>query len=107
MTRLSCHPFPLQRGAAGAEPAGLQSGQFVATAGVAPANRELVTNEFAATAGEDRWTAGETCALLLAFPGGRTSEPAAVRSDARSDRAVAGTDGIADDGQVRVGLQRV
>ena len=90
----------LEPGAAGAEPAGLQSGQLVAAAGTAPTNRELVADEFAATAGEDRRAAGETCALLLAFPGGRTSAPAAVRSDARGDRTAAHADGIIDGSQV-------
>ncbi len=83
--------LPLERGATGAEPAGVQPGQFMAAAGDAPTNRELVAYEFAATAGEERRTAGQTCALLMADAGGRTSEPAAVRGDAGSDRAVADT----------------
>src|SRR5450759_2667331 len=58
--------FPLKPGTARAEPAGLQLGEFVAAAGVAQANRELVANESAATAGEDERTAGKTCPLLLA-----------------------------------------
>ena len=66
----------------------------MAATGAAPTNREVVADEFAATFGENRRAAGETCALLLAVPGGRTSEPAAVRSDAGPNRAVAGTDGI-------------
>jgi|SRR5271169_4638932 len=80
--------------AAGAEPASLQPGEFVAAADVAQANRELVAGKFAATAGEDRRTTGETCALLLATAGGRTSDAAAVRGDARLDRAATDTDGI-------------
>jgi len=84
----------LQSSAAGAEPAGLQSGQFVAAADAAPTNRELVSDQFAATAGEDRRAIGEACTLLLTLPRGRTSEPAAVRGDAGSDLAVADTDGI-------------
>lgn len=54
------------------------------------------------TTGEDRRTAGQTCALLLATLGGRTSEPAAVRGDAGSDCSAPGTDGIErkDGGQV-------
>jgi hypothetical protein len=35
MTRLSCHRFPLHPSAAGAAPAGLQLGEFVAAAGFA------------------------------------------------------------------------
>jgi hypothetical protein len=38
--------------------------------------------------------AGETCPLLLAPAGGRTSESAAVRSDAGPDRAAIDTNGI-------------
>jgi hypothetical protein len=66
----------------------------VAAAGVAEANRELVADESAATAGKDWRTAGEACALLLASPGGRTSESAEVQSDVGPDRAAAGTDGV-------------
>ena len=62
--------------------------------GFAQRDRELVADEPAATAGQDRRTAGETCTVLLAAPGGRTSEPAAVRGDAGPNRAVADTDGI-------------
>ena len=36
-----------------------QFGEFVAAAGAAQANRELVADQLAAAAGEDRWTAGE------------------------------------------------
>src|SRR5271157_1528130 len=79
-------PFPLKPGTAGAELAGLQLGQFVAAAGVAQGNRELVAYELAATAGEDRRTAGQTCALILATAGGSTSDAAAVRGDAGPDR---------------------
>jgi len=46
--------FPLEPGAARAEPAGLQSGEFVAVADAAPRNRELVADESAAIAGKDR-----------------------------------------------------
>src|ERR1019366_6509089 len=67
----------LEPSTAGAEPAGLQPGEFVAAAGFAERDSELVSDKFAATAGEDRRAAGQTCALLLATAGGRTSEPAA------------------------------
>jgi Transposase DDE domain group 1 len=73
---------PLEPSVAGAEPVGVQPGESVAAARFAPRNRELVSDKFAATAGEDRRTTGQTCALLLATAGRRTSEPAAVRSDA-------------------------
>jgi hypothetical protein len=97
--------FPLKPGTAGAEPAGLQPGQLVAAAGVAQGNRELVANQLAATTGEDGWTAGKTCALLLATAGGRASEPAAVQSDAGPDRAATDTDGMVDRGPVGSGIR--
>ena len=87
-------PFPLQPGTAGAEPAGIQPREPVAAAGVARANRELVTHEFTATTGGDGRTAGEACSLLLAIAGGRTSDAAAVRGDAEPDRAATDTDWI-------------
>src|SRR5271157_4796281 len=86
--------FPIEPSAAGAEPVGLQPREFVAAADVAQANRELVADELAATAGEDGRTAGETCPLLLATAGGRTSDAAAVRGNAGPDRAATDTDGI-------------
>ena len=87
---------PLKSSAAGIEPVGLQPGESVATAGVAPRNRKLVADEPAAKAGEDRRAAVEACALLLAIAGGRTSDAAAVRGDAGPDRATADTDGIGE-----------
>src|SRR4029077_18622931 len=63
--------------------------------GVAEANRELVANESAATASEDGRTVGGACPLLLASPGGRTSEPSAVRTHSGPDRSATATDGIA------------
>ena len=84
----------LKPSATSAELAGLQLGQFVAAADVAQANRELVPDKFAATAGEDRRKAGKTCPLLLALAGGGASDAAAVRGDAGPDRAATDTDGI-------------
>jgi hypothetical protein len=80
-------PLPLKPSAAGAEPVGLQPGEFVAAADIAQTNRELVADELAAPA-------GETCPLLLATAGGRTSDAAAVRENAGTDRAATDTDGI-------------
>ena len=54
----------------------------------------MVTDESAATAGEDRRKAGKTCPLLLALAGGGASDAAAVRGDAGPDRAATDTDGI-------------
>jgi hypothetical protein len=67
----------------------------VAAVGAAQENRPLVADELAAAVSEDGRTAGETCPLLLAFSGGRTSDAAAVRVDAGPDRAATDTNGIA------------
>src|SRR5260370_34163253 len=56
---------------------------------VAEEDWELVADELAAAAGEDGWSAGETCALLLAVAGRRTFESEAVRQHAENDRGVA------------------
>jgi len=85
MTRLSCHRFRSNQ----------VLGQPVPSAGAAQANRELVADQLATAVGEGRRTAGQTCALLLATAGGRTSDAAAVRGDAGPDRAATDTDGIA------------
>ena len=58
MTRLSCHRFRIERGAAVAECDRLQSGEPVAAAGVAQANRERVADQPAAAVGENRRTVG-------------------------------------------------
>ena len=65
-------------------------GQFVAAAGDAYANQELVAHEFAAKTGEDGRTAGEACPLLLATVGGEPSDETVVWQYAPADcRAVA------------------
>ena len=61
--------------------------------GTGAADHELVVDELGAELGQYRRTTGEICALLLAFSGGRSSEPAAVRSPAGPDRAATDTDG--------------
>src|ERR1017187_9119582 len=88
--------FPLQPSAAGAEPAGLQPGEFVAAAGAAQANRELVADQLAAAAGEDRWTAGEACPLLLAFAGGEPSDETAFWKYGAADRDALASGGIVE-----------
>src|SRR5207253_7591208 len=87
---------PIERGVALAECDRLQSGQPVATASVAEEDWELVADELAAAAGEDGRSAGETCALLLAFAGRRTSESEAVRQHAENDRGVAAAGRLAN-----------
>src|SRR5713101_4945508 len=57
---------------------------------------ELVADELAAAAREDRRSAGEACALLLAFAGRRTSESEAVRQHAENDRDVAAAGRLAN-----------
>ena len=66
ITRLSCHPFRSNQVRLALSLLAYNPGEFVAAAGVTQANRELVADQLAAAAGEDRWTAGQTCALLLA-----------------------------------------
>ena len=94
MTRLSCHRFRSNQVRLALSLLAYNLGNLWRRLAFAQRDRELVADESAATAGEDRRTAGETCALLLATVGGRTSEPATVRGDAGPDRATAGTDGI-------------
>src|SRR5271169_4284538 len=79
--------FPLKPGAARAEPAGVQLGQFMAAAGITQANRELVADQLATAAGEAR-------TVLLATVGRKTSDSAALRRDAEPDRAATYTEGI-------------
>ena len=55
----------------------------------------LVADQPATAACEDRRSAGEAYPLLLAAPSGRASEPPAVRGDAGPDCTPAGADGIA------------
>ncbi len=88
--------FSFEPSAAGVEPAGLQPGEFVAAAGVAEANRELVADELAATAGEDGRTAGEACPLLLALAGGEQSDEAALWEYGAADRGAVASGGIAE-----------
>src|ERR1035437_315695 len=87
-------PFPLQRGAAVAEPDRLQPREFVAAAGVAGAGRHLVADQLAAAPGENRRTAHQTCALLLVAAGGESSDAPALWKHAEEDRDAAVASGI-------------
>jgi hypothetical protein len=89
-------PFSLEPSAAGAEPAGLQPGEFVAAAGVAQANRELVADQPTAAAGENAWKVGETCPLLLAAVGREPSDEAALWEYGAADRCAVASGGIAE-----------
>src|SRR5664279_4938979 len=68
----------------------------MAAAGVSQANRELVVDESAATAGEDGRTAGKTCPLLLAAVGGEPSDETVVWQYAPADRRAVASGGIAE-----------
>ena len=59
-------PLPVQRGAAHAQRDRLQPRQPMAAAGAAEEDRELVADEFAATAGENGRAIGEARPVLLA-----------------------------------------
>jgi len=84
---------PIERDTALAERDRLQRGEPVATANVAEEDWELVADHLAAAVGEDGRSAGETCALFLAFASRRTSESEAVRQHVENDRDVAAADG--------------
>ena len=88
-TRLSCHRFRGQRSATATERAGLQPGQLVATARTAEQDQELVADELATQVDEDRRSAGQARAVLLAVAGRGVSEPQAVRRHAASDLGAA------------------
>jgi hypothetical protein len=68
--------------------------ESLAAAGAAQPNRELVADESAATAGEDRRATGAACAVLLAATRRGASEPAAIWSHAGPDRTATATVGI-------------
>ena len=89
MTRLSCHRFRSNEVAPMAEPDRLQLGKPVAAAGATEEDQQLAADEFAAAAGENGRTAGETCAILLAFAGRRALEPEAVQQHAANDLGTA------------------
>ena len=57
---------PVERSAPLAEPDRLQLGKPLAAAGAAEEDRELVADQFAATAGEDGRETDQACAVLLA-----------------------------------------
>jgi hypothetical protein len=70
--------------------------------GISEEGWELVADEFAAALGEDRWTAGETCALLLAAAGRRASHAGASWQHAEKDRGAAAAEGLAKQGRQRI-----
>ena len=80
----------------------LQLGEPLATVSVAEEDWELVADEFAAALGEDRRTAGETCALLLAAVGRRASHAAAFWQHAAKDRGPAAAERVANQEKQRI-----
>src|SRR5450759_329235 len=81
-----------------AEPDRLQLGKPLAAAGAAEENRELVADQFAAAAGQDRRQAGQARPILLADAGREPSHTAAVREHGPADRCAGGGDRVADFG---------
>src|ERR1035441_9962048 len=77
---------------------------FAGTAlGAAKPDRQLVVDEPAAAIGEDGWPIGQARPVLLAAVGREPSDQAALRSDGRNDRRLAGADGVeAGDGRSEI-----
>ncbi len=87
-------PLPGRRGAAVAQPARLQPRQPVAAAGAAGTGRQLVAEQPAAAAYENRRAVDKARPLLLAAAGGESSDAAAVWSHGAHDCHAAGAGGI-------------
>src|SRR2546430_14584785 len=77
MTRLSCHRFRSNEVRLWLSVIAYNLGNLWATASVAEEDWELVADELAAV--KTGGPAGETCALLLAFAGRRTTSDSDVR----------------------------
>ena len=86
---------PGERGTATTERAGLQPGQLVAAARTAEQDQELVADELATQVDEDRRSAGQARAVLLAAAGRRAFEPQAVRRHAAQDLGAAAAKRVA------------
>ena len=67
----------------------IQPGQPVAAAGAAEGNRNMVFDQLAAAAGEDRRTVGKACLVLLAIVGGEPPDAAPVWKHTAADRGFA------------------
>ena len=87
-------PVPGERGPAAVERARLQHRQPMEAARAAETHRQLVVDQSAAAPRQDGRAAGQTCALLLALPGGESSDPTPVRGDAPADLGAARADGL-------------
>jgi Transposase DDE domain group 1 len=102
MTRLSCHRFRSNQVRLALSLLAYKFGKPLAAADVAKANRELVADELAATAGEDRRSSGETCPLLLAAFGREPSNAPFVREHGAADCGSAGGKRVGDGPEVRI-----
>ncbi len=77
----------------------LQPRQPLAAAGAAAEDQELVADELAVPADENRRAVGQARPVLLAAAGGGASEPAAVRCHAAQDLGAAAAERVALNGQ--------
>jgi hypothetical protein len=85
MTRLSCHRFRSNEVRLWLSLIAYKPGQPLAAAGFAAEDRELVSDESPAAAGEDGRQAGETCTVLLVVVGGESSDEAVIYGDGAAD----------------------
>ena len=74
----------------------LQPRQLMAAAGAAGKDRQLVADQLAAAAGEDRRPAGQTWPISLASVGGEPPDAAAVRGLAATNRVAARASWVAE-----------
>ena len=79
MTRLSCHRFRSNEVRLWLSVIAYNLGNLWRRLALPKGNREVVLDELAAAAGEDWWTVGETCPLLLAAVGRKPHDQAAIR----------------------------
>ena len=77
-----------------AEPDRLQPREFVAAAGAADEDRQLVADQLAAAAGENRRAFDKACPVLLVAAGRESSDAPALRKHAAEDRDAAAASGI-------------
>ena len=75
---------------------------LVGTIGAAQVDRPLVAHQLAAAVGEDRRTAGQTCALLLIATGRGAPESEAVREHVEDDCGAAAAERVANHGRQRI-----
>ena len=83
-------PIPGERGPVATERARVQLGKSVAATGTAHAHRALVIDQPPAAPRQDGRAVSETCALLLAVPGGESPDSTPVRGDAPADLGAPG-----------------